>query len=105
MKNKNLIKKIGMKAIVIMAVAFSFVITQNSNVFAADDPLSVINNLSNFLFGLIKAVGMIMIGLAIVQLGMSLKSHDPSQRANGIWTLAGGIIITFAKSILDLIVG
>lgn len=103
--NKNLIKKIGMKAVVIMAVAFSFIITQDGSVFAADDPLSVINNLSNFLFGLIKAVGMIMIGLAIVQLGMSLKSHDPSQRANGIWTLAGGIVITFAKSILDLIVG
>lgn len=105
MNKKNLIKKVGMKAVVIIAIAFSLIFTQNANVFAADDPLSVINNLSNFLFGLIKAVGMIMIGLAIVQLGMSLKSHDPSQRANGIWTLAGGIIITFAKSILDLIVG
>ena len=34
---------------------------------------------------------------------LSLKSHDPSQRANGFLTLAGGVIITFAKEILDLI--
>ena len=41
--------------------------------------------------------------LAVVQIGLSLKSHDPSQRANGFLTLAGGVIITFAKEILDLI--
>ena len=40
----------------------------------------------------------------IVQVGLSLKSHDPSQRANGFLTLAGGVIITFAKEILDMIV-
>ena len=38
-----------------------------------------------------------------VQVGLSLKSHDPSQRSNGFLTLAGGVIITFAKEILDLI--
>ena len=36
-----------------------------------------------------------------MQVGLSLKSHDPSQRANGFLTLAGGVIITFAKEILD----
>ena len=41
----------------------------------------------------------------IVQVGLSLKSHDPSQRANGFLTLAGGVIITFAKEILNLITG
>ena len=44
-------------------------------------------------------------GVGVVQVGLSLKSHDPSQRANGFLTLAGGIIITFAKEILNLIVG
>ena len=33
------------------------------------------------------------------------EAHDPSQRANGFLTLAGGIIITFTKEILALIVG
>jgi ABC-type amino acid transport system permease subunit len=73
--------------------------------FAADDPLSVVNNLSTFIFGLIRAIGLILLGFGIVQVGLSLKSHDPSQRANGFLTLAGGIIITFAKEILDLITG
>ena len=57
------------------------------------------------LFGLVRAVGMIMLGFGIVQIGLSLKSHDPSQRANGFLTLAGGVVITFAKEILTLITG
>ena len=72
---------------------------------ASGDPLTVINNLSDFIFGLVRAVGMIMLGFGIVQIGLSLKSHDPSQRANGFLTLAGGVVITFAKEILTLITG
>lgn len=72
---------------------------------AGDDPLTVVNNLSEFIFGLIRAIGMILLGFGIVQIGLSLKSHDPSQRANGFLTLAGGVIITFAKEILTLITG
>ncbi len=72
---------------------------------ATDDPLTVVNNLSTFMFGLIRAIGMILLGFGVVQIGLSLKSHDPSQRANGFMTLAGGVVITFAKEILDLIVG
>ena len=69
--------------------------------FAASDPLTVINNLSDFIFGLIRAVGMILLGFGVVQIGLSLKSHDPSQRANGFLTLAGGVVITFAKQTDD----
>ena len=72
---------------------------------AEDDPVHVVNNLSDFMFGLVRAVGMIMLGFAVVQIGLSLKSHDPSQRANGFLTLAGGVVITFAKEILTLITG
>ena len=74
-------------------------------VLADGDPLTVVNNLSTFIFSLIRAIGMILLGFGVVQIGLSLKSHDPSQRANGFLTLAGGIIITFAKEILNLIVG
>ena len=73
--------------------------------FAASDPLTVVNNLSEFIFSLIRAIGLILLGFGIVQVGLSLKSHDPSQRANGFLTLAGGIIITFTKEILALITG
>ena len=78
-----------------------------STVFAAatDNPLTVINNLSDFIFGIIRAVGMILLGFGIVQIGLALKSHDPSQRANGFLTLTGGVIITFSKEILNIITG
>lgn len=73
--------------------------------FADGDPIAVVNNLSNFIFSLIRAIGLILLGLGIMQVGLSLKSHDPSQRANGFLTLAGGIIITFTKEILNMITG
>lgn len=73
--------------------------------FAAGDPITVVNNLSDFIFGLIRAVGMILLGWGVVQVGLSFQSHDPSQRSNGFLTLAGGVVITFAKEILTIITG
>ena len=70
---------------------------------AADDPLAVVTSLSDFIFSLIRAVGMILLGWGVVQVGLSFQSHDPSQRSQGFLTLAGGLVITFAKEILDLI--
>ena len=87
----------------VVAVLASTVFTMTA--FATNDPLTVINNLSEFIFSLIRAIGLILLGFGIVQVGLSLKSHDPSQRANGFLTLAGGIIITFTKEILTLITG
>ena len=93
-----------MKRAMAVYIAMVLIMTAGaSTVFAADDPLTVINNLSTFIFGLIRAIGMILLGFGIVQVGLSLKSHDP--RANGFLTLAGGVIITFAKEILNLITG
>ena len=89
-------------------MAFSvmtLILNMATPVCAAGDPITVINNLSTFMFGLIRAIGVILLGWGIVQVGMSLQSHDPSQRSNGFLTLAGGLIITFAKEILDLIIG
>ena len=85
--------------------AFVLVFSFTATAFATDDPLQVINNLSEFVFGLIRAIGIILLAFGIVQVGLSLKSHDPSQRANGFLTLAGGVIITFAREILNLITG
>ena len=98
---KKILKKVGIVGIYTMVISACLITT----VFADDNPLSVINNLSTFMFGLIRAIGMILLGWGIVQIGLALKSHDPSQRANGFLTLAGGVIITFAKEILGLITG
>jgi hypothetical protein len=102
MKNLKKLKYAIMTIYVLNVMLINFGIM---NVYAADDPLSVINNLNTFIFSLIRAIGMIILGMGIVQVGLSLKSHDPSQRANGFLTLAGGVVITFAKEILNTIAG
>mgnify|MGYP000052338665 FL=1 len=99
-KPTRIYKVMILLAAIILTSALCF-----TTVYAADDPLQVVNNLSDFIFGLIRAIGLILLGFGIVQVGLSLKSHDPSQRANGFLTLAGGVIITFAKEILNLITG
>ena len=97
--------KKGFRYYCMAVMAMTFVLGTSVTAFAANDPIQVVNNLSDFIFGLIRAIGMILLGFGIVQVGLSLKSHDPSQRANGFLTLAGGVIITFAKEILTLITG
>ncbi len=99
--------KKGFRFYVMTVLALTLVMGMSVTAFAAgtNDPLTVVNNLSDFIFGLIRAVGLILLGWGIVQVGLSLQSHDPSQRSNGFLTLAGGIVITFAKEILTLITG
>ena len=67
------------------------------------DPITVVNNLSDFIFSAIKAVGVIILGWGIVQVGMSIQSHDASQRSQGFLCLFGGLVIAFAKEILSTI--
>jgi len=108
-KNENLETKAkrGFRRYAAAVVCVMLMGTMATTAFAAgtSDPLTVVNNLSDFIFGLIRAVGLILLGWGIVQVGLSLQSHDPSQRSNGFLTLAGGIVITFAKEILTLITG
>ena len=90
----------------VLAAAFAMAVLLTTPAFAAGgDPLAVISNLSTFIFSLIRAVGMILLGWGIVQVGLSFQSHDPSQRSQGFLTLAGGLVVTFAKEILELITG
>lgn len=73
-------------------------------VFAEDaDPLAAINNLSAFVFSAIKAVGVIILGWGVVQIGLGVQGHDATQKSNGFLSFFGGLIIAFAKEILDLI--
>lgn len=70
---------------------------------ADSDPLTIVNNLSDFIFSCIKAVGIIILGWGVVQVGMSVQSHDASQRTQGFLCLFGGLLIAFAKEILALV--
>ncbi|MDL2324535.1 TrbC/VirB2 family protein [Ruminococcaceae bacterium OttesenSCG-928-A16] len=95
----------SIRFLLVVPMVLLFFVLFTTPAFAADDPLKVINNTSDFIFACIKAIGYIVIGFGIVQLGLSFKSHDASQRATGLMSLFGGILIAFAKPILDLIVG
>ena len=64
---------------------------------------AIVNNLSDFIFSIIKALGVIILGWGIVQVGMSIQSHDASQRTQGFLCLFGGLMIAFAKEILSAI--
>lgn len=102
--NRTKIMRFLKKCIVIVGVSSALLGTQITQVFATgtDSPLTVINNLSDFVFGLVRAIGMIILGFGIVQIGMSLKSHDPSQRANGFMTLARRSSYNFCKRDIKL---
>ena len=104
LRNRNFSRR-AQKAYAVFACLVAAMSLTVMPAMAADDPLAVVDNLSDFIFSLIRAIGLILLGWDIVQVGLSFQSHDPSQRSNGFLTLAGGIVITFTKEILTLITG
>ena len=97
-KRKTIFKRYLMIAITCAIVGVFMV-----PVLAESEAETAINNMSNIIFGIIRAIGIILAGWGLVQVGMSFQSHDPSQRSQGFLCLAGGLIIVFAKSILTAI--
>ena len=105
MKKQNKLEKVTLvlRRVKIALVSMVLMMSLMTNTVLAASPLDTINSLSDFIFPAIKAIGLILLGFGIVQIGLSLKSHDASQRANGFLTFFGGVIIAFAKDILDMI--
>ena len=105
MKKQNKLEKVTLvlRRAKIALVSMVLMMSLMTNTVLAASPLDTINSLSDFIFAAIKAIGLILLGFGIVQIGLSLKSHDASQRANGFLTFFGGVIIAFAKDILDMI--
>ena len=60
----------------------------------------MIRSVSSTIF---RALGIIILGWGVVQVGMSIQSHDASQRTQGFLCLFGGLLIAFAKEILTTI--
>ena len=97
-KKKAILKRYLMTAITCAIVGVFMV-----PVLAESEAETAINNMSNIIFGIIRAIGIILAGWGLVQVGMSFQSHDPSQRSQGFLCLAGGLIIVVAKSSLTAI--
>ena len=106
-KLEKVLKKIRKLGTIFICSKTLFVIT-TPIVYAveeSDNPLTIVNNLSDFIFQIVQAVGVIMVLFGLVQFGLALKSHDPSQRASSLFTILGGIVIACAKTILKTIMG
>lgn len=81
-----------------------FILSMTISVLAEEEnPLTILSNLEEFIFGIIRGIGIIMCGYGGLQIGTSFPTHDPSQRTMGIMTFAGGIIAAFSRQILTLI--
>ncbi len=96
-------RKTVLKRYIATAITCAIVGVVMIPVLADSEAETAINNMSNIIFGIIRAIGIILAGWGLVQVGMSFQSHDPSQRSQGFLCLAGGLIIVFAKSILTAI--
>ena len=86
------IKRLYLVAATVVAAAFVMAMPA-----FADDPLTTINNLSDFVFSAIKAIGAILLGFGIVQIGLALKGHDASQRAQGFMTFSAAWSFTLQR--------
>ena len=96
-------RRYGALVLTVLACAALTILAMACPALAADDPLTIVGNLSDFVFSIIKALGVIILGWGIVQVGMSIQSHDASQRTQGFLCLFGGLMIAFAKEILTAI--
>ena len=101
LRQKGRVRRLYFSAVLILA--FCAALTVPAFAAGGSDPLTIVNNLSDFIFSIIKALGIIILGWGIVQVGMSFQSHDASQRTQGFLCLFGGLMIAFAKEILGVI--
>ena len=67
------------------------------------DPLTVIGNLSDYMFLIVQSIGVIAVLFGIVQLATALKGHDAAQRSTSLYVIAGGLIMALAKVVLQKI--
>lgn len=99
------IKKIDRKVQLVTRSVLStlFVIMAScSFVLASDDnpAAEAISNFTEIIVGIVTAIGVILAIWGVVQVGLSVPSHDTSQRASGFLALAGGIIVAVAPHIV-----
>ena len=62
--------KKGFRYYCMAVLSLTAVFAMSTTAFAAGDPLTVVNNLSDFIFGFIRAIGLILLGFGIVQVGL-----------------------------------
>ena len=78
----------------------TMLLTSNTGIPEVD---SMFDNLIDFIGGVVKVVGVVAVLFGVVQLGLSIANHDPSQRAQGFLFIAGGVIVFFAPELISFL--
>ena len=61
---------------------------------------NIFNQLFSLLFGILRAVGAVLVIYGLVQFAQSFQAHDTTARISGILMIAGGLIVCFLREIL-----
>ena len=77
LNNKNFERKAKRVYSVFACIALLLAVTAVPAL-AADDPLTVVNNLSDFIFSLIRAIVLILLGFGILQFNAVVSSNTPA---------------------------
>jgi len=102
-RSKRILQILAISALLIAFAVPAF--ASSGGGYSGSDVENVMKGMSGFIFSAIKAIGFILMGLGIVQIGLAFKGHDPAQRATGMLCLFGGILIAFSKEIIEVIAG
>ena len=93
---KTKVKVLLATVIMIMSMAMPVMATEG-------DPIAIINNLDDIIFGVVRGIGIGFAAFGLFQIGTSIPSHDAGQRAIGIASIVGAILMIFAKNLLTSI--
>lgn len=61
---------------------------------------NIFNQLFSLLFGILRAVGAVLVIYGLFQFAQSFQAHDTTARISGILMIAGGLIVCFLREIL-----
>ena len=106
-RTKNKLLRMYQRTLSFCGVFFG-TLTATVPVFAVDgdtDPVTYINNFYTIMCSVLTAIGAIILLWAIVQFALSLKGHDPGQRASALIGIGAGILLICAPWIVKAIAG
>jgi hypothetical protein len=94
----QLVTRSVLSTLFVIMASCSFVLASGTS---SDNPAAeAISNFTEIIVGIVTAIGVILAIWGVVQVGLSVPSHDTSQRASGFLALAGGIIVAVAPHIV-----
>ncbi len=93
------------KKIIITLLVAILVCIISTNAFAANDPVTAINDVSNVVIMIIIYTGIIFFFFGVLKMILSIKNRDSEQRASGFLNAVEGSIVVLFMWIINLVVG